>query len=78
MSIAKIFPLIPLLFLSVSVVLAQDSLVIAKTTDRPVAKAVALETGPQIDGNVTNDEVWSAVEPFGDFTQTQPNFGRPA
>ncbi|MGI9550124.1 MAG: DUF5916 domain-containing protein, partial [Aurantibacter sp.] len=41
-------------------------------------KAVALETGPQIDGNVTNDEVWSAVEPFGDFTQTQPNFGRPA
>ncbi len=47
-------------------------------TDRPVANAVALETAPAIDGEVLNDAIWQAIEPFGDLTQVQPNFGRPA
>ena len=40
--------------------------------------AVALENGPVLDGNVLKDEIWQEIMPFGDLTQTQPNFGRSA
>ena len=66
------------LFLAVGILNAQDSLGLAQVDERPVAKAVALESAPIIDGNVMGDEVWKAIEPFGGLTQTQPNFGRPA
>ena len=46
--------------------------------ERPIANAVFLETVPVVDGEVLNDEVWQAIEPFGDLTQAQPNFGRAA
>ena len=48
------------------------------TSERPTANAVAIETLPTLDGDVLNDPVWTAIEPFGDLIQAQPNFGRPA
>ncbi|MGB5554966.1 MAG: DUF5916 domain-containing protein, partial [Flavobacteriaceae bacterium] len=46
--------------------------------DRPTAKAVAIASSPVIDGHVLTDEVWLAIEPIGELSQTQPNFGSPA
>lgn len=52
---------------------------IVKTgSERPTAKAVSLESVPVVDGEVLNDEIWQAIEPFGDLTQAQPNFGQAA
>ncbi|MFH6601951.1 DUF5916 domain-containing protein [Maribacter algicola] len=51
---------------------------VSGNTDRPVASAVALETAPIIDGEVINDALWQAIEPFGNLIQVQPNFGKPA
>ena len=45
---------------------------------RPTMAAIALENSPSIDGEVLNDEVWQAIMPISDLSQTQPNFGRPA
>ncbi|TFG73843.1 MAG: hydrolase, partial [Flavobacteriales bacterium] len=45
---------------------------------RPVANAVALASGPIMDGDVLKDEIWQQIEPFGEMSQTQPNFGMPA
>jgi hypothetical protein len=45
---------------------------------RPVANASALANGPIMDGEVLNDEIWQQIEPFGNMSQTQPNFGLPA
>ncbi len=46
--------------------------------DRPVATAIAIEERPAMDGDVLNDPVWQAIEPFGEFSQAQPNFGESA
>jgi len=46
--------------------------------DRPTANAVAIESAPNVDGEVLNDAIWQAIEPFDGMTQAQPNFGRPA
>lgn len=48
------------------------------TSERPQARATALETGPFIDGNVLEDPVWQQLQPIGDLTQTTPNLGQPA
>ncbi|WP_273566306.1 carbohydrate binding family 9 domain-containing protein [Maribacter halichondriae] len=48
------------------------------SNDRPTANTVALESTPVVDGEVLNDAVWQAIEPFGNLVQAQPNFGRPA
>lgn len=45
---------------------------------RPTTAAIALQENPVLDGNVLNDEIWKGVAPFGDLSQTQPNFGMPA
>jgi len=45
---------------------------------RPSIAAVAIENSPNIDGEVLTDEVWQAIEPFGNMTQAQPNFGEVA
>lgn len=58
-------------------VFAQDAPTI-NTSERPTANAVAIETVPTLDGEVLNDPVWAAIEPFGDMIQAQPNFGRTA
>lgn len=48
------------------------------TEQRPVARAVAIEQDPVLDGEVKNDPVWQQIEPFGDLIQTQPNLGQAA
>ena len=78
MTVSKYALLASFLFSSIPILIAQDSLAVVNTGDRPVAKAMALENAPEIDGNVLDDEVWKAIEPFGNLTQAQPNFGRPA
>ncbi|MBD3661433.1 MAG: carbohydrate binding family 9 domain-containing protein, partial [Arenibacter algicola] len=45
---------------------------------RPTARAVNISTAPEIDGNVLNDAVWQQIEPFGDLSQLQPNYGQTA
>jgi len=65
-------------FASLFITRAQDSLAVINTSDRPIAKAISLESAPEIDGNVLNDAVWQTVEPFGDLIQAQPNLGLPA
>lgn len=69
---------IVVIFLAIYDVSAQDSLALVNPGGRPVANATALKMAPEIDGNVLNDAVWKTIEPFGNFTQAQPNFGRPA
>ncbi len=45
---------------------------------RPKALAIAIGEEPIIDGLVMEDPIWQSIEPFGNLTQTQPNFGSPA
>ena len=49
-----------------------------KTSERPTAQAVSISTVPEIDGNVLNDDVWQQIEPFGNLSQFQPNYGQTA
>ena len=49
-----------------------------KNVSRPSAIAVKVEEAPQIDGQVLDDPLWQKITPFGNLTQTQPNFGVPA
>lgn len=58
--------------------LAQDQINTADLKSRPTAAAIALKNGPSIDGDVLDDETWKAIEPIGDLSQAQPNFGQPA
>ena len=44
----------------------------------PTAGAKALTQQPTIDGEVMTDPAWAAIQPFGAFTQVQPNIGQPA
>jgi len=46
--------------------------------DRPTARAIPLQTRPDIDGEVMEDPVWQGITPFGNLVQTQPNFGQAA
>ncbi|WP_238719102.1 DUF5916 domain-containing protein [Pelagihabitans pacificus] len=71
-------PIIFLLFLIVPIRFVAQVTTVSDVKERPTATAVALETGPVIDGEVMDDPIWQQIEPFGDFTQAQPNFGRPA
>ena len=48
------------------------------TTVRPEAKASAMNTLPQIDGEVLSDPAWQAIQPLGGLWQIQPNAGQPA
>jgi len=66
-----------LLFIGYSLFLqAQDPVNTADLKPRPTAVAVALESGPAIDGDVLGDEIWKAMDPLGDLSQAQPNFGQ--
>lgn len=47
-------------------------------SERPTAQAVIISTVPEIDGDVLNDAVWQQIEPFGDLSQLQPNYGQTA
>jgi len=49
-----------------------------KNVSRPAAIAAKVEEAPQIDGQVLDDPLWQKIIPFGNLTQTQPNFGVPA
>ena len=42
----------------------------------PAVSATLIEQGPNIDGEVVNDPTWTAIAPFGDLTQVQPNAGQ--
>jgi hypothetical protein len=48
------------------------------TSERPVARAVALEAAPVIDGNVITDPAWMSAQPIDELWQIQPTAGRPA
>ena len=48
------------------------------TAERPAVQATAIETGPEIDGEVRNDALWANVPVFGDLVQSQPSAGHPA
>lgn len=50
----------------------------ALAVERPVGQAVALETAPTIDGNVTGDPAWRGARPITGFSQIQPSYGQPA
>ena len=45
---------------------------------RPTTLAIPISEEPVIDGKVMEDALWQSIKPFGDLTQTQPNFGNPA
>jgi len=57
---------------------AQEVVSTSSLKPRPTAEAAALKENPILDGDVINDEIWKGVTPFGDLSQTQPNFGMPA
>ncbi|MTB52749.1 carbohydrate binding family 9 domain-containing protein [Lewinella sp. W8] len=50
----------------------------ATDTERPVARAMGIDAGPEIDGEVRQDPIWASVPAFGDLTQAQPSFGQAA
>jgi len=47
-------------------------------SERPVARAVALEQPPTLDGNVLGDSVWARVPTIGGLVQSRPYAGEPA
>ena len=57
---------------------AQDQINTADLSARPTAKAVVLESSPEIDGEVINDALWKTIEPISELSQAQPNFGQAA
>ncbi len=57
---------------------SQDSPAEPRAGERPVSRAIAISTAPEIDGEVLNDPIWQAIKPFGNLVQSQPNFGHPA
>ncbi len=59
-------------------IFAQDKVNTADLKERPIARAESLINTPVVDGEVLNDEIWQAIKPFGNLSQTQPNFGRAA
>lgn len=46
--------------------------------ERPSVSAVSITIEPSIDGDVLNDDIWKEIQPFGELSQMQPNFGQPA
>ena len=72
----KNFILLFFFICSLSFITAQDQIITSDLNSRPTAAAVALENGPTIDGDVLNDETWKAMEPIGELSQAQPNFGQ--
>ena len=57
---------------------AQDTIIAFDKNKRPTARAIAIKGKPIIDGDVLKDPLWNTITPFGDLSQTQPNFGQPA
>ncbi len=71
------FTLVSLFFLILPIIgNSQNTNVMAR--ERLTAHAVAISTVPEIDGNVLNDGVWRQIEPFGNLSQLQPNYGQAA
>ena len=56
---------------------ASDSLPVAQVSLK-TARAVSVEDGPIIDGDVLNDPIWIDVAPVSGFRQSAPNEGQPA
>ena len=48
---------------------------ISQAIERPMAHAVQISAEPSIDGEVLSDEVWQMIQPFGNLSQMQPNYG---
>ncbi|MGB5368792.1 MAG: DUF5916 domain-containing protein [Flavobacteriaceae bacterium] len=71
-------PLLALFLIAFGHSLKAQDIAISDFKARPVANAVALANGPIMDGEVLNDEIWQQIEPFGNMSQTQPNFGMQA
>lgn len=70
---AFLFPIL----LSIPILLFSQNTT-TSASQKPVVKAVAIQQGPAIDGEVLNDQIWQQIVPFGDLSQNQPNFGQPA
>ena len=48
------------------------------TRARPATKAYFIPSPPIIDGDVSHDDVWQKIIPFGDLIQIQPEIGHPS
>ncbi|MGE0773039.1 MAG: DUF5916 domain-containing protein [Cyclobacteriaceae bacterium] len=57
---------------------AQSNVTMPNVKERPSVRAIKLEAVPVIDGEVRNDEVWKALEPFDGLTQIRPVSGQAA
>ena len=71
MTVKKVFLAAALL------VFVTTPLLAANWPERPVLRAVRVETPPVIDGDLS-DPAWAAAPAFTDFTQHDPNDGEPA
>ncbi len=69
----KPIPLLLLCLLSVGISYGQS-----EQYERPTALAIPIIEAPIIDGQVIGEPLWENIPPFGNLTQTQPNFGYPA
>ena len=45
---------------------------------RPSSRAIQIEKGPVMDGEVLNDPLWLGINTVGELIQNQPNWGLPA
>ena len=66
-----VWMMVPLLVLLPGTVLPEDDA-------RRTVAAIAVATGPELDGEVRSDPVWQSAAPTGGFIQTSPDEGQPA
>jgi Domain of unknown function (DUF5916) len=64
--------------LSIHAALAQTVVNMPDVKQRPSVQATLLESEMKIDGEVRNDDVWSAIKPIDEMWQGKPNSGFPA
>ncbi len=50
---------------------------VAGAMDRPAARAMRVQEGPTLDGDVLHDPIWQQSAAIGGFLQYQPNEGQP-
>ena len=71
------FPLTLVLVMGWFSLIAQVQITMPDTDVRPTMTATQIEIVPVLDGNVLGDQLWQALDPLTDMTQTQPHAGSP-
>ncbi len=64
-----------LICLSISIGINAQQSTDSNLGERPTSKAVQIEKGPVIDGEVLTDPLWLKVNTMGEMVQNQPNWG---